>query len=103
MSERDAELRELTTDLREHEGVADAYLAKRSTDRLVIVDVDDADAVPTDVEARLSAHGLCGAVEVDEDDEDDEHGSFAGGIPDATRHHFVDLQTRYSHRSHVVD
>ena len=34
---------------------------------------------------------------------DDEQGSFAGAVGDATRHHFVDVQTRGAHQSYVVD
>lgn len=100
MSDREAELHELTADLREHEAVADAFLAKSFTDQLVIVDIDDAESVPNDVKARLAEHDLRGADEVYGDDD---RGSFAGEVADGTRHHFVDVRTRGAHQSYVVD
>lgn len=100
MSDQEAELRNLIADLRDHDAVAGAFLAKSFTDRLVIVDLDGDDAVPADVEARLAEYDLHGADEVYGNDEG---GSFAGEIGDTTRHHFVDVRTRGSHQSYVVD
>jgi len=100
MSDRETELRELAADLREHDAVADAFLAKSFTDQLVLVDVDGTGGVPNDVKSRLTEHGLHEAGEVYGDDE---RGSFAGEVADATRHHFVDVQTRGAHQSYVVD
>ncbi|MGB9955583.1 hypothetical protein ACOZ4B_04210 [Haloferax prahovense] len=98
MSERTTELRQLTTELRTHDDVDDAFLAKSFTDRHVIVDIKGDSGVPSNVANRLAAHGLRGADEVYGDDE---HGSFAGAVGDATRHHFVDVQTRGAHQSYV--
>jgi hypothetical protein len=98
MSDREAELRELTAELQEHDAVIDTFLAKSFTDRLVIVDVGD-DAVPAGVRDRLAEHDLSGADDVYGTDE----GSLAGDVGDATRHHFVDVRTRGSHQSYVVD
>jgi len=100
MSDREAELHELTTDLREHKAVTDAFLAKSFTDRLVIVDIDDTNGVPNDVVARLAEYDLRGADEVYDNDG---RGSFAREVANGTRHHFVDIQTRGSHQSYVVD
>lgn len=100
MGDRTTELRQLTTELRTHDDVDDAFLAKSFTDRLVIVDVRGESGVPSDVVDRLEVHGLRGADEVYGDDV---HGSFAGAVGDATRHHFVDVQTRGAHQSYVVD
>jgi hypothetical protein len=100
MTDREAELRQLVAELRTHEAVDDAFLAKSFTDRLVIVDIDDGETVPAAVRDRLAAH--------DVRDADDAYGvgaggSFTGDVGDAARHHFVDLRTRGSHRSYVVD
>jgi len=100
MGDREAELRELTAELCEHDAVTDAFLAKSFTDRLVIVDIDDTDGVPDDVEALLAEYDLHGADEVYGNDE---RGSFAGEVADGTRHHFVDVRTRGTHQSYVVD
>lgn len=100
MSDRDAELRQLTADVRENEAVEDVFLAKSFTDRLVIVDVRDGDAVPSDLADRLREHDLHPADSVYGDGEG---GSFAGSVGAATRHHFVDVQSRGSHQSYVVE
>lgn len=99
MSDREAELRQLLAEIRDHEAVDDAFLAKSFTDRLVIIDVSDGGSVPADVADRLAEHELRGAADVYGDDE----GSAFGGGGNATRHHFVDVQTRGSHHSYVVD
>lgn len=100
MSNREVELRELTAELREHDAVEDAFLAKSFTDQLVIVDINNGEGVPSDVKSRLTEYDLRGADEVYGDDE---RGSFAGEVADATRHHFVDVRTRGSHQSYVVE
>lgn len=41
MSNRESTLRQLTTEIREHEAIEDAFLAKSFTDRLVIIDVSN--------------------------------------------------------------
>ena len=100
MSDREAELRELAAELRERDAVADAFPAKSFTDQLVVIDIDGTGTVPDDVKARLADHGLheAGAVYGS-----DERGSFAGEVDGATRHHFVDVRTRGTHQSYVVD
>jgi hypothetical protein len=100
MTEREAELRQLTAELRDHGTIEDAFLAKSFTDRLVIIDVGDGADVPADVSDRLAELDLQAAESVYGDDAGS---SFAGTIGDATRHHFVDVQTRGSHRSYVLD
>jgi len=98
MTDREAELRDLVAELRDHEAVDDAFLAKSFTDRLVIVDVADGDAVPADVRERLAAHDVRGSEAVYE-----EGRTFTGDVGDAGRHHFVDVRTRGDHQSYVVD
>ena len=90
----------MAADLRDHEAVDDAFLAKSFSDRLLIVDVGDDDGVPVDVADRLATHDLHAADGVYGDDEGT---SFVGAVGDATRHHFVDVRTRGTHRSYVVD
>jgi hypothetical protein len=100
MTDREAELRQLTAELRDHGAIEDAFLAKSFTDRLVIVDVGDGAEVPSGVSERLAELDLHPADAVYGDDAGS---SFAGAIGTATRHHFVDVRTRGSHRSYVVD
>lgn len=100
MDERKAKLDELVADICEHEAIADAFLAKSFTDRLVIIDVGECDEVPESVVERLAENGLHAAEGVYGDDEDS---SFAGSLGDGARHHFVDVQTRGSHQSYVVE
>jgi|GEM_PF-804844 len=98
MSDREAELRQLVAELREHEAIDDAFLAKSFTDRLVIVDVVDGDEMPATVVDRLADHDVR-----ERDETDGVGGSFPSDVGDATRHHFVDVQTRGAHQSYVVD
>lgn len=100
MSNRDSELRQLVAEIEKHETVENAFLAKSFTDRLVILDVADSDRVPEEITIRLEEHDLRGADEVYSDDK---QGSFTGDIGNATRHHFVDVRTRGSHQSYVVE
>jgi hypothetical protein len=110
MDDREATLRRLSRDLQAHDAVADAFLAKSFTDRLLIVDVaagaapaaDRSDGeVPRTVRERLVAHDCLPAAAVYEDDADGL--SFQGTVGDATRHHFVDGRSRSEHRSYVVE
>lgn len=81
--------------------VDDAFLAKSFTDRLLILDVCQGESIPADLEQVLSNHGLHGYEGVYGDDEAAR--SFAGDVGESTRHHFVDVQTRGSHQSYVVE
>lgn len=101
MTDRETELRRLTTQLQQHELVDDAFLAKSFTDRLLILDVRHGESIPDDIEQMLANHELHGAEGVYGDDEAAR--SFAGEICKSTRHHFVDVQTRGTHQSYVVD
>ncbi|QZP39631.1 hypothetical protein [Halobaculum magnesiiphilum] len=100
MSDRREELEDVVSDLRDHDAVVDAFVAKSFTDRLVIVDIDGADEVPPDVVEHLADHDLRGADGVYSDGEGQ---SFAGSVGDSTRHHFLDMQTRGAHQSYVVE
>jgi hypothetical protein len=108
MADRQGELRRLVDEVRTFEGVEDAFLAKSFTDRLVIVDVDTDGGVPAEVERLLADHDLYGADRVYEDGDPsdglaDSDRSSTGEVGGATRHHFVDIETRGAHRSYVVE
>jgi hypothetical protein len=112
MDDREATLRRLSRDLQAHDAVADAFLAKSFTDRLLIVDVADGAApaadrsdgeVPRTVRERLVAHDCLPAAAVFEDDAAADGLSFQGTVGEATRHHFVDVRSRGEHRSYVVE
>jgi hypothetical protein len=92
MTDREAELRRLATTLREHDAVADAFIAKSFTDRLLIVDIQRGDSIPRRLVESISDHDLVGA-----------NVSFAGAVGDETRHQFVDVRTRGDHQSYVVE
>ncbi|WP_348611219.1 hypothetical protein [Halobaculum rarum] len=100
MDDRRDELEDVIAGLRAHDAVADAFIAKSFTDRLVIVDIDGPDEVPPDVVDHLADHDLRGADGVYSDREAQ---SFAGSVGDTTRHHFLDMQTRGAHQSYVVE
>jgi hypothetical protein len=97
MTERKAELKQLTTELEAHDAIESVFLAKSFTDRLVILDITG-ETVPADVKERLADHDLRSAEDVY-----DGGSSFTGDVGDAARHHFVDIQTRGSHQSYVVE
>jgi hypothetical protein len=101
MTDRAAELRRLAARLRERAVVNDAFLAKSFTDRLLILDVCQGEAVPDDMVQLLADHGLHGAETVYDDE--DAARSFTGDVGESTRHHFVDVETRGSHQSYVVE
>jgi hypothetical protein len=115
-ADRAARLRDLADDRRAHEAVADAWLAKSFTDRLLAVDLKPDASLPDELPARLaedalyrqnspSASGLGpeaahGANEVYDVSEDSR--SFSGTIAGANRHQFVDVRTRGDHQSYVL-
>lgn len=101
MDDRTAELRALAEEVREHEQVADAWLAKSFTDQLFVVDVAADESLPESVESRLAANGLRGANEVYGTGGPDT--SFMGGVGEGTRHQFVDVRTRGDHQSYVLE
>ncbi|MXR51430.1 hypothetical protein GRX03_07415 [Halovenus sp. WSH3] len=101
MSDRRDALQEVADQLVEYDGIRDAFLAKSFTDRLLIVDVERDRELPDPALALLDEHDLRGIEEVY--GEDSERRSVVGDVGDATRHHFVDVQTRGDHQSYVVD
>jgi len=101
MTDRQAELRTLAGELTDSEAISDAFLAKSFTDQLLIVDVRDGEPLPPEVVDRLADRDLLPADEVY--GEDAANQSATGDVGDATRHHFVDVRTRGSHRSYVVE
>ncbi len=100
MEDRTAKLHRLTEELQSCDAVVDAFVAKSFTDRHVIVDLHD-ETVPSTIRTRLAQHDLKSASDVYGHGGDT--GPFTGGVGDATRHHFVDVRTRGSHRSYVVE
>jgi len=99
---REAELRDLAGQARDHAAVADAFLAKSFTDRLLVVDLKSGTSeVPQGLVTLFEAHGCYGANEVY--DRDGDGGSGAGTFDGRERHQFVDTETRGDHRSYVVD
>jgi hypothetical protein len=102
MTDREAELETLAERACEYDAVADAFIAKSFTDRLLVVDLEsDESEVPSGLIALFEEHGCYGANEVYDRDEAD--GSSAGTFADTTRHQFVDSETRGEHQSYVVD
>ena len=101
-TDRESELWRLAERARAHESVADAFVAKSFTDLLVVVDLEaDRERVPPELLSLFESHGCEGANNVY--DRDAEDGSSAGGFDGATRHQFVDSETRGEHQSYVVD
>jgi hypothetical protein len=101
MTDRQAELRTLAAELTDHAAITDAFLAKSFTDQLLIIDVRDGEPLPPDVVDQLADRELLPVDSVY--GEDDANQSAIGDVGNATRHHFVDVQTRGSHRSYVVE
>jgi len=95
MSDRQTELRELAGELRDHDRITDAFLAKSFTDQVLIVDVSGDGTLPDPVESRITDAGLRGDEGTDT--------SFRGEVGGATRHQFVDTRTRGCHQSYVVE
>jgi hypothetical protein len=101
VTDRETELRKLAEDLADRGDIRDAFVAKSFTDRLVIVDTPRNQSVPEDARDRLAAHQCYGSESVYGDEA--RGPDFAGDVGDATRHHFVDIETRGSHQSYVVE
>ncbi|MFB6165908.1 MAG: hypothetical protein ABEJ31_12180 [Haloarculaceae archaeon] len=101
MADRETELSTFVARLREREAVADAWLAKSFTDRLLVVDLEPGAALADDLASELAERGFRGANEVYETGGPDR--SFAGAVGDCTRHQFVDVETRGQHQSYVLE
>ncbi|TQQ80090.1 hypothetical protein [Halonotius roseus] len=101
MADRATELRRLAADISDHDAIDDAFVAKSFTDQLVVVDCKTGKELPDAITERLRDRGLDGANDVYATTDDE--GSAAGAVGDATRHQFVDTETRGDHQSYVVD
>lgn len=101
MTDRGAELRELAASLTDEPAVADAWLAKSFTDRVLVVTVESGADLPDTVRERLAAHDLRGANAVYDADGPDPSAMGAAGAGE--RHRFVDTRTRGEYQSYVVD
>jgi len=100
-TDRGADLRELAADVAEEPVVADAWLAKSFTDRVLVVTVEPDAELPDGIREQLAAHGLRGANEVYDSDGPDP--SAMGTAGEGRRHRFVDVRTRGEYQSYVVD
>ena len=100
-TDRRTELGELADRISESDPVTDAWLAKSVTDLLLVVDVRRDEQLPPEIETLLAEYDFRGAHEVYDTDGPDS--SFIGGYGDASRHQFVDVQTRGEHQSYVLD
>ncbi|TQQ83631.1 hypothetical protein EGH24_02235 [Halonotius terrestris] len=101
MPDRATELRRLADEVADHDAIDDAFVAKSFTDLLVVIDCEAGEGFPAEIETRLRDHGLDGANDVYATTEGDQ--SSAGAVGEATRHQFVDTETRGDHQSYVVD
>jgi hypothetical protein len=101
MSDRRERLQRVASDVLEYDCVDDAFLAKSFTDRLLILDIEQGEAVPDPVLETLRENDLRAIESVY--GEDGETRSVVGDLDDVTRHHFVDGQTRGSHQSYVIE
>jgi len=101
MADRRTELEGLVDEIEERDAVDNAFVAKSFTDQLVVVDCRAGEGLPAAVEERLREHGLAAANDVYATTGGE--GSSAGAVGEATRHQFVDTETRGDHRSYVVD
>lgn len=101
MDDREAELRELAADLVEREAIADAWLAKSFTDRLFVVELEVDEELPTPIREELLAAGLQPYNDLHDVPAMD--AAFAGDLDGARRYRFVDVQSRGSLQSYVVE
>jgi len=100
-SDRGTRLRELAADVREREGVRDAWTAKSFTDRLFVVECPEGADLPADVRDRLRNCGLLGYNEVHDVAVD--RPATAGDLEDCERYRFVDTRARGELQSYVVE
>ncbi|WP_262177399.1 hypothetical protein [Haloarcula laminariae] len=101
MTDREQRIQDMVADIRTHDAVDDAFLAKSFTDRLLILDINGVEGVPDEIAVRLRECDFYSAEAVY--GESDSHTSTVGAVGDGTRHHFVDTQTRGSHQSYVLE
>jgi hypothetical protein len=102
-TDRDADLRALAAEVAEDPAVADVWLAKSFTDRVLVVTVESGAMLPDAVRERLAAHDLRGANEVYDADGPDASAMGAARSDEGERHRFVDTRTRGEYQSYVVD
>jgi hypothetical protein len=102
-TDRGAELRDLAAEVADEPAVADAWLAKSFTDRVLVVTVESGATLPEAVRERLAAHDLRGTNEVYDTDGPDPSAMGAAGTDEGQRHRFVDTRTRGEYQSYVVD
>lgn len=100
-TDRGTEMRELAASLTDDPAVADAWLAKSFTDRVLVVTVEPGADLPDTVRQRLAAHDLRGANDVYGSEGPDPSAMGVAGA--GQRHRFVDTRTRGEHQSYVVD
>jgi len=101
MSDRRVALEALADDVATEDAVTDAFVAKSFSDQLVIVDVAEGKSMPASVRERLADADVRPAESVYGDE--DGAASPVGPTEVGTRHHFVDVRTRGTHRTEVVE
>jgi hypothetical protein len=101
MDDREVALREIADDLVEREAVADAWLAKSFTDRLFVVELQADEELPVPIREELLTAGLQPYNDLHDVPAVD--AAFAGDLAGARRYRFVDVQSRGSLQSYVVE
>jgi hypothetical protein len=102
MTDRGEKLRGLAEQLKDEEGVRDAWVAKSFTDRLLVVVTPPDERLPSTVRLLLRSWNLRGYEEVyDLDGATD--ANFGGHTADGEWYRFVDVRDQGELQSYVVD
>jgi hypothetical protein len=101
MADRQTALRSLADEVRAEPRVADAWLAKSFTDRLFVVELESGATLPETVASQLREAGL--EPYNDLHDVPAADAAFAGDVSGARRFQFVDVESRGSLQSYVVE
>ncbi|MFB6309557.1 MAG: hypothetical protein ABEH64_00090 [Salinirussus sp.] len=101
VTRREATLRELATALESRQSVAAAWLAKSFTDRLLVVELASDRPLPAPVRAAIETHDLEPYDEVYDVPAPD--AADAGVVAGSRRYRFVDMGSRGTLQSYVID
>lgn len=101
MDERERDLRALAEECTDRPGVADAWVAKSFTDLLFVVEGPAGASLPDGLREELAAHDLVGYNEAYDVPAPDP--AMAGDLPDRDRYRFVDIASRGTQQSYVVE
>jgi hypothetical protein len=100
-SDRKSTLEDLATALESRRAVAGAWTAKSFTDRLLVVELADDRPLPEPVAAAIEAHNLAPYNKYHDVPAPDMAG--AGAVDGARRYRFVDVASRGTLQSYVVE